>query len=210
MKHFIYILTLSIFVACSTKATHKEDGTVKFCNSIITDSILEKIPTISYSKFEINQNSNQNIELKYTSLTQEQIDFFFTKEEQKNLSDYSEFKMYFFGKKNLGNDKLAIFLLCDTGYMGVFLYCAVINNGGKLTGKFNPAYLELDASYSIIGKGEFLNDSTYHFSEVNYEYIDSDHKMIKKDSLVKIIEIKTISLQTKQELKFPTDTIIEN
>jgi hypothetical protein len=210
MRHLIYILVLSIFVACSTKTTHSETGRVKFYNSIITDSILGKIPTITYSKFELNQDSNDNNEKKYTSLTQEQIDFFFTKEEQKKLSDYSEYRTYFIGKKKLGNEKLAIFLLCDAGYMGLSLYCAVIDSAGNLIGKFNPAYLELDAGYSIKGEGEFLNDSTYHFSEVNYEYIDSDHKITKRDSLIKIIEIKTKTLRTIQEIKFPTDTIIEN
>jgi hypothetical protein len=94
--------------------------------------------------------------------------------------------------------------------MGIFIYGAIINSEGKLTGKFNPAYLELDADYSINGKGEFLNDSTYQLSEVSYEYIDFDHKKAKQDSIVKIIEIGTMTIQTRQEIKFPTDTIIEN
>ena len=210
MRHFIYILALSILGVCLTKTTHSKDLKIKFCNEIITDSILDNIPTITYSKFRLYKGSNQNIEQKYAVLTQNQFNFFFTKEEQKEFSDYSKFKTYFLGKKKLGIDRLAIFLLCDADYLGIYLYCAIVNCKGELTGKFIPAYLELDAGYSIKGEGKFLNDSTYQFSEVNFEYIDSDHKKAKQDSMINIIEIRTNSIHTKPEIKFPTKTIIEN
>jgi hypothetical protein len=64
MKHFIYILTLAILGSCSTKTSIKENVKDKFYNEIITDSILDNMPTITYSKFELNQDANQNIEQK--------------------------------------------------------------------------------------------------------------------------------------------------
>ncbi|WP_243346763.1 hypothetical protein [Parabacteroides sp. FAFU027] len=209
MKHKICLFAIVILSACTVKTTHKTVNKIKFSNKVISDSLLAKIPSIKYSRFELNSNSNQKIEQRYIKLTQNQIDFFFTFKEQKKLNDFMEFKTYFLGKKQLSKDKQAIFLICDADYMGIYLYCAIINQTGKLIGKFNPAYLEVDADYSINGKGEFVNDSTYRFTEVDFQYIDDNHKKATQDSLIRIFHITPKQIQIMKETKFPTDTIRE-
>jgi len=183
----------------------------EFSIEVISDSLLERIPTINNSKFELKKTDNQNIKNKYVAVNQKQLNFFYTIEEQKKLTDYfSDMHIYFYGKKKLGNKKLALFILNDADYMGIYLDCVIVDKGGTLIGKFSPAFIVLDADYSDIVKGEFLNDSTYKYSEVNYSYIDSEHKKVIQDSTIKIVKIDNKKIQTKLVEKFPTDTILED
>jgi len=90
------------------------------------------------------------------------------------------------------------------------LDCVVVDQEGKLIGKFSLAYIDSDADYSNVVKGEFLNDSTYKYSEVSFAYIDGDHKKATQDSTIQIVKITNKKIQTKLVEKFPTDTILEN
>ncbi len=211
MKHLIYILTFLIFNSCTTKTALKAKAENEISIEVISDSLLERIPTINYSKLELKKTDNQNINNKYVAVSQKQLNFFYTIEEQKKLTDYfTDMHMYFYGKKKLGTEKLALFILNDADYMGIYLDCVIVGKDGKLIGKFSPAYIVLDADYSDVVKGEFLNDSMYKYSEVNYSYIDSEHKKATQDSTIKIVKIGNKKIQTKLVEKFPTDTILEN
>ena len=213
MKHLAYILTLIVLSGCVSKTVqHSEEN--ENANNISNNEIvkqykLDSIPFISNLRFELDKKSNLNLAKKHMKLTQQQIDFFFSKEEQSQLSEMSEINAYFLGKRNLRNNQLAVFILCDFDYLGINLYCATLDKNGKLKNKFTPAYLELDAGYSISGKGEFLNDTTYQLIETCYEYIDYEHKLKKKDYSVKIIAIGLDSTRIQSERKYPTDTIVE-
>lgn len=61
-----------------------------------------------------------------------------------------------------------------------------------------------------VAKGEYLNDSTYKYSEVSFAYIDAEHKKAIQDSTIKIVRIENKKIHTELVAKFPTDTIIEN
>jgi len=211
MKQLIYILTLLTLSACSTKTSLKEKTENEFTYEFISDSLLTKIPTINYAKIELKNTDNQNIENKYIAVNQQQLNFFYTREEQEKMTDYfSETHMYFYGKKKIGVEKLAFFILIDANYLGLYLDCAVVDKEGKLIGKFLPAYIDVDAGYSNVAKGEFLNDSTYKYSEVSFAYIDAEHKKAIQDSIIKIVTIENMKIHTELVEKLPTDTIIEN
>lgn len=210
MKQLIYILTFLTFNSCS-KIALKSKVEKEFSIGVISDSLLERIPTINYSKFELKKTDNLNVKNKYIAVNQKQLNFFYSIEEQKKLTDYfSDIHMYFYGKKKLGTEKLALFIFNDADCMGIHLDCVIVNKDGKLIGKFSPAYIILDADYSDIVKGEFLSDSTYKYSEINYSYIDSEHKKATQDSTIKIVKIDNKKILTKLVEKFPTDTIFEN
>ena len=211
MKPVIYIFMLLTFSACSTKTSSTETNENEFTNEFISDSLLTKIPTISCSKFELNSSDNEHIDHKYIDVTEKQLNFFYSEKELKKLTDYfEEMHVYFYGKRKIGTDKMALYMLIDADYLGIYLDCAVVDKAGNLIGKFYPAYTYSDADYWNVVKGEFLNDSTYKYSEVNFTYIDGNHKTATQDSTIYIVTITDKEIQTKLITKFPTDTIIES
>lgn len=211
MKQLIYILAFLTFNACSTKTSLNNKIASEFTNEILSDSLLAKIPAINFSIFELKNTDNENIKNKYVGLSQKQLNYFFAKKELEKLTTHFDMmRVYFYGKRKLGTDKMALFILIDADYMGIYMYCAVIDKKGKLIGKFLPAYINSDADYSYVVKGEFLNDSTYMYSEVDFVYIDLDHKKATQDSIVKIVRIEQKQIRTELIEKFPTDTIFEN
>ncbi|MDR0812319.1 MAG: hypothetical protein LBN23_08655 [Paludibacter sp.] len=206
-----YCFIVLILCACSISTRHQKYSQNEFCSEIISDSLLSQIPEIQLSEFELNNTSNQEIKHTRICLTQNQLNYFFTEKEQKENFDYfSETKMYFFGKKKLENDKMAIFIFLDTDYLGFYLYCAIINKSGQFADKFLAAYIDIDANYALKGNGLFLNDSVYKLMENKFEYIDNEHTIATNDSSIKIIEIKKEKIYIQEDIKFPTDTIIEN
>jgi len=211
MKQLIYIFVFLTFCACPTKTSLNEKKVNEFTNEFISDSLLTKIPAINYSKFELKNTDNENIKNKYPVVNQKQLNFLYTRIEVKKMTDYfDEMQVYFYGKRKLGNEKMALFILIDANYLGIYLDCVVIDKKGKLIGKFSLAYIDSDADYSNVVKGEFLNDSTYKYSEVCFAYIDVDHKKAILDSTIKIVKIANKKILTKLVEKFPTDTILEN
>ena len=211
MKKLIYFLTFIALSACTNKTslqvkTDKND----FTNKIISDSTLAQIPTTDKTKFELKNNKNQTKKKNHLLLNQGQLNFFFSKKEQKELFDYfSDSEVSFTGKKKLGNNWLAILISLDAGYMGEYLYCTVIDKKGKFLGKFLLAYIDLDADYSNLCKGEFVNDSTIKILESGSEYIDSEHLKYKTDSTTKIIGISKTGIRIMNEIKQRPDTIEE-
>lgn len=202
---------LLTFSACSTKTSSTETNEKEFTNEFISDSLLTKIPTINYSKFELKNTDNKDIKYKYIGVNEKQLNFFYSQQELKELTDYfEEMHVYFYGKRKIGTDKMALYMLIDADYLGIYLECAVVDKAGKLIGKFSPAYTYSDADYWNVVKGEFLNDSTYKYSEVNFTYIDGNHKKATQDSTIYIVKITDKKIQTKLITKFPTDTIVES
>ena len=211
MKQLIYILVFLTLSSCSTKTSLNEKTENEFTNEFISDSLLTEIPTIGYSKFELTNTDNKNVKNKYIGVNQKQLNFFYTHKELKELTDYFDvMHVYFYGKRKLGTEKMALFILIDADYQGIYLYCAIVDKEGRLIGKFLPAYIDYDGDYSDVVKGEFLNDSTYKYSEVSFAYIDVDHKNATQDSTIKIVKITNKKIQTKIVEKFPTDTLLEN
>lgn len=211
MRKLIYFLTFITLAACTNK-TSKQLSTDKneFTNEIISDSTLSQIPTTDKTKFELKNNKNQIKKKNYIQLNQGQLNFFFSRKEQKELFDYfSNPEISFKGKKKLGNNWLAIFISLDADYLGEYLYCAVIDRNGKFLGKFLLAYIDLDAGYSNLCKGEFVNDSTIKILESGSEYIDSEHLKYKTDSTTKIIGISKTGIRIMNEIKQRPDTIEE-
>ncbi|MEA4974451.1 MAG: hypothetical protein VB046_01810 [Paludibacter sp.] len=211
MRKLIYFLTFITLAACTSK-TSKQVSTDKneFTNEIISDSTLSQISTTDKTKFELKNNKNQTKKKNYIQLNQGQLNFFFSRKEQKELFDYfSNPEISFKGKKKLGNNWLAIFISLDADYLGEYLYCAVIDRNGKFLGKFLLAYIDLDAGYSNLCKGEFVNDSTIKILESGSEYIDSEHLKYKTDSTTKIIGISKTGIRIMNEIKQQPDTIEE-
>ena len=211
MRKLIYFLTFIILFACTDKTSQQVDTDKnEFTNEIISDSILTQIPTTEKTKFELKNNKNQTKKKNHLQLNQEQLNFFFSKKEQKELFDYfSNPEISFTGKKKLGNSLLGIFISLDADYLGEYLYCAVIDRKGKFLGKFLLAYIDLDADYSNLSKGEFVNDSTVKILESSSEYVDSKHLKYKTDSTTKIIGIRKTGIRVVNEIKQRTDKIEE-
>jgi hypothetical protein len=211
MKKLIYFLTFITLSACTNKTSQQVNTEkIEFTNEIISNSILSEIPTTDKTKFELQNDKNQTKKKNHLLVNQEQLNFFFSKKEQKELFDYfSNPEISFTGKKKLGNNWLAIFISLDADYLGEYLYCAVIDKEGKFLGKFLLAYIDLDADYSNQSKGEFLNDSTIKILESGSEYIDAEHLKYKTDSTTKILGISKYGVQIKQEIKQRPDTIEE-
>lgn len=211
MRKLIYFLTFITISACTNKTsqlanTEKTD----FTNEIISDSALSQIPTTGKTKFELQYNKTQTKKKSHLLLNQEQLNFFFSKNEQKELFDYFlNPEISFTGKKKLGNNWLAILISLDADYLGEYLYCAVIDRKGKFLGKFQLAYIDLDADYSNLCKGEFVNDSTIKILESGSEYIDSEHLKYKTDTTTKIIGISKTGIRIINEIKQRPDTIEE-
>ena len=211
MKKLIYFLTFISLSACTNK-TSQQVNTNKneFTNEMISDSTLSQIPTIDKIKFELTNNKTQTKKKSHIQLNQGQLNFLFSKKEQKELFDYfSNPEISFTGKKKLGNNWLAILISFDADYLGDYLYCAVIDKKGKFLGKFLLAYIDLDAGYSNLCSGEFLNDSTIKILECGTEYIDPEHLKYKTDSTTKIIGISKNGIRIKNEIKQRPDTIEE-
>jgi len=209
MKKLIYFLTFITLSACANKTSlHVNTEKNEFTNEIISDSTLSQIQTTDKTKFELDNNKNRTKKKNHLLVNQEQLNFFFSKKEQKELFDYfSNSEISFIGKKKLGNNWLAILISLDADYLGEYLYCAVIDKKGKFLDKFLLAYIDLDADYSNLCKGEFLNDSTIKIIETGSEYIDSEHLKYKTDSTTKIIRITKNGIRMKHEIKQQPDTI---
>ena len=209
MRKLIYFLTFITLSACSNK-TSQQVNTDKneFTNEIISDSTLSQIPTTDETKFELKNNKNQTNKKNHLRLNQGQLNFFFSNKEQKKLFDYfSNPEVSYTGKKKLGINWLAILISLDADYMGEYLYCAVIDKNGKFLGKFLLAYIDLDADYSNLCKGEFVNDSTIKILESGSEYIDSEHLKYKTNSSTKIIRIRKTGIRIMNEIKQQPDTV---
>ena len=89
MRKLIYFLTFIILFACTDKTSQQVDTDKnEFTNEIISDSILTQIPTTEKTKFELKNNKNQTKKKNHLQLNQEQLNFFFSKKEQKELFDY--------------------------------------------------------------------------------------------------------------------------
>lgn len=211
MRQLIYILALLLLCSCSVRTSVIEMKAGEFSNEFISDSLLTKIPTTVGSGFDLTHTDNKNIENKYIVVNEKQLNFFYSPDQLKNMTDYfEEMHIYFYGKRKLGNEKLALFILIDASYLGIYLDCVIIDKEGKLIGKFSPAYIDSDAGYTNTAKGEFLNDSTYKYTEISSAYIDVDHKKETLDSTVSIVIIANKEIHTKLIRKSPTDTILVN
>ena len=178
-----------------------------FINSIITDSILSNIPTMKQTSFDVSLFDKKDSDKGLIELTSKQLSFFFSKAKIKQTRDYfDEEKFYFFGKKPLGETKLAMFIIVDAGYQGRYLYCSIIERNGKLQGKFLCSYLDVDSDCSNLSKGEFINDSIYKFSESRFSYIDNEHKSVSIDSVIHEVYIGKV-IKFKIVKGFPVDTL---
>lgn len=211
MKQLIYILIFLSLCACSARTPVNETTISEFSNEFISDSLLTKIPTTDSSEFDLTHTDNKNIEDKYIVVNEKQLNFLYSPDQLNNMTDYfEEMHVYFYGKRKLGTEKIALFILIDGGYLGIYLDCVIINKEGKLIGKFSPAYIDTDADYTNIARGEFLSDSTYMHTEISSTYIDADHKKEILDSTVSIVIIANKEIHTKLIRKSPTDTILVN
>ena len=72
---------------------------------------------------------------------------------------------------------------------------------------FNPTYIEL-SDYSMFGRGDFLNDSTFNLTEISYLPMEDNPNKDVKDSSLTQIRINYKGVIHKEIITSSKDTII--
>lgn len=146
--------------------------------------IINKLPFINVNEFDLFKDFDDSLCNELYRLEDYQVDLLFSTPELIEYYDYFNFQSYFWGRMKTYGNYVPIIIINTNWETTIYLDFFLVDASGHPMHMFRPAYLELQPSYSFIGRGEFLNDSTYKLIDLNLETIDLENSLESIDSTI--------------------------